>query len=245
MLFDLLIVPLLLWRRTRLPAFCVAIFFHLMNALWQPIGIFPWLAIAATALFFPPDWPRRILAIFKKARSYVVDPHWQLPSLARRSIVLAGLSVYAALQVFLPLRHLLYRGGAEWTWAEQRFSWRMFLVTYASAANFYVTDPNSGRSTRIDLSDFLTARQIPNMGYLPDLPLQFAHYLAAVMPRSGPKPLQVQARIFVSINGRKPVLYVNPIVDLAAEPRTLGRPYWLLRNDEPLPPPDKRYQMND
>jgi hypothetical protein len=44
--------------------------------------------------------------------------------------------------------------------------------------------------------------------------------------------------------GRKPVLYINPIVDLAEERRTLGRPQWLLRNDEPLPPGDKRYQMD-
>ena len=147
----------------------------------------------------------------------------------------------AAIQIFLPLRHLLYRGGVEWTVAEHRFSWRMLIITYASVANFYVTDPNSGRSTRVRLSNFLTPRQAPQMGYLPDLPLQFAHYLASVMPRSGPKPLQVQARIFVSINGRKPVLYIDPIVDLAAERRTIGRPWWLLRNDQPLPPPDKRY----
>jgi hypothetical protein len=83
------------------------------------------------------------------------------------------------------------------------------------------------------------------MGYLPDLPLQFAHYLARVMPRRGLKPLQVQARIFVSINGRKPVLYLNPIVNLAAEQRTPGRPSWLLRNDEPLPPPEERYLLED
>jgi vitamin K-dependent gamma-carboxylase len=245
LLFDLFVVPLLLWRRTRVPAFCAALFFHLVNAIWLPIGMFPWLAIAATALFFSPDWPRRILGMFKMARPYLVDPHWKFPSLARRSIILAGLSVYAAVQIFLPLRHLLYRGGVEWTWAEHRFSWRMFLVTHASVSNFYVTDPNTGESIRIDLSDFLTTRQVPNMAYLPDFPLQFAHYLATVMPRRGPKPLQVQARIFVSINGRKLVLYVNPIVDLAAEPRTLGRPYWLLRNDEPLPPREKRYQMDE
>ena len=126
-------------------------------------------------------------------------------------------------------------------WAEHRFSWRMFLVTYSSVAHFYVTDPNSGNSTAIDLTNFLTPRQIPNMGYLPDLPLQFAHYLAKAMPRRGPKPIQVQARIYVSINGRKPVLYLDPIVDLAAEKRTIGRPRWLLRNDEPLPPVEKRY----
>ena len=202
----------------------------------------PTLARRAPLILFPLDWPRRVLAAcrIRPSRPVAKDS-----AFAHGSIVLSGLIIYVAVQIFLPLRHLLYRGGVEWTWAEHRFSWRMFLVSYASDAHFYVTDPNTGQSTAIDLSDFLTPRQAPNMGYLPDLPLQFAHYLAAVMPRKGLKPLLVQARIFVSINGRRPVLYLNPIADLAAEQRTLGRPSWLLRNDEPLPPPEKRYLLED
>ena len=57
LLFDLLIVPLLLWRRTRPLAFLVALAFHLTNWYLFNIGIFPWLMIAATLLFFPPSWP--------------------------------------------------------------------------------------------------------------------------------------------------------------------------------------------
>jgi hypothetical protein len=37
----------------------------------------------------------------------------------------------------------------------------------------------------------------------------------------------------------------DPVVDLAAEPRTIGGPRWLLRNDEPLPPGDKRYHIDE
>ncbi len=244
LIFDLLVVPMLLWRRTRAIAFCAVVIFHLTNALWAVIGMFPWLAIAASALFFPPDWPRRILTKLELARRPKPVRDWKPPAPARRGIILGGLAIYAALQIFLPLRHLLYRGGVEWTWAEHRFSWRMFVWTYASIAKFYVTDPNTWESTEIELSDYLSPRQAPQMGYLPDLPLQFAHYLASVLPSSGPKPLQVQARIFVAINGRKPVLYTDPVVDLAAEPRTLGRPKWLLRNDEPLPPKNERYRMD-
>lgn len=243
LILDLFVVPGLLWKPTRVVAFSAAVFFHVTNALWAVIGMFPWLAIAATALFFPPNWPRRILEKleFVRRRKSLKEPKptppWQ------RAVVLSGLSVYVAIQLFLPLRHLLYRGGAEWVWAEHRFSWRMFIWTYASVANFYVTDPNTGETTQINLPDYLSARQAPQMGYLPDLPLQFAHYLASVLPNTGPKPLQVQARIYVAINGRKPTLYIDPVVDLAAEPRTLGRPKWLLRNDEPLPPKGERYRM--
>ncbi|HXY61017.1 MAG TPA: HTTM domain-containing protein [Chthoniobacterales bacterium] len=245
LLFDLSVVPLLVWRRTRVFAFVAVVAFHLINALWAGIGMFPWLAIAASALFFPPDWPRRILVKLELARQKKLTREWEPPTRIWRAIILGGLSIYSAIQIFLPLRFLLWRGGVEWMWAEHRFSWRMFLVSYSSSANFYVTDPNTGQSERIDLADFLSPRQAPQMGYLPDLPLQFAHYLATVIPDSGPKPLQVQARIFVSINGRKPVLYIDPVVDLAAEPRTIGRPRWLLRNDEPLPPIEQRYRLEE
>src|SRR5947209_74936 len=163
LLFDLLVVPMLLWRRTRVVAFCAVVFFHLSNALWARIGMFPWLAIAASALFFPPDWPRRILVKLELARPAKAVRDWKLPPGPRRSIILTALSIYAAIQIFLPLRHLLYRGGVEWTWAEHRFSWRMFVWAYASIANFYVTDPNTWESTQIELSDYLSPRQIPQM----------------------------------------------------------------------------------
>ena len=53
--FDLFVFPLLLWRRTRLVAFCAAVVFHLINAKLFEIGVFPWLAIAATALFLSAE----------------------------------------------------------------------------------------------------------------------------------------------------------------------------------------------
>ncbi|HER41023.1 MAG TPA: hypothetical protein ENO10_07365, partial [Salinimicrobium catena] len=51
--FDLLIIPLLLWKRTRIFAFLAAIFFHLFNSYVFHIGIFPYLALAFTLFFFP------------------------------------------------------------------------------------------------------------------------------------------------------------------------------------------------
>ena len=65
--------------------------------------------------------------------------------------------------------------------------------------------------------------------------VQFAKYLAERFPRFGPKPVRVEARVSVSIHGRKPQLLIDPNVDLAAEKRTLGRPRWLLEIHEPLP----------
>ncbi|MGH8874320.1 MAG: HTTM domain-containing protein, partial [Acidimicrobiia bacterium] len=61
LLFDLAVVPLLLHPRTRRWAFASALVFHLLNARLFSIGIFPWMMILLTTLFFPPNWPRRLL----------------------------------------------------------------------------------------------------------------------------------------------------------------------------------------
>ena len=58
--YDLAIVFFLLSRRTRLAAYATVIVFHVMTAVLFPIGMFPWIMIVATLVFFPPDWPRRL-----------------------------------------------------------------------------------------------------------------------------------------------------------------------------------------
>src|ERR1041384_4800053 len=64
LLLDLLVVPLLLWRRTRPFAFAAAILFNLINAVIFEIGIFPWLMLGALLIFFPPDLLRRFARAF-------------------------------------------------------------------------------------------------------------------------------------------------------------------------------------
>jgi len=52
MLFDLLVVPLMLIKKTRKYMFIIAIVFHSINAITFGIGTFPWISLAMTALFF-------------------------------------------------------------------------------------------------------------------------------------------------------------------------------------------------
>ena len=68
LLLDLFIVPLLLWRRTRGIAFALITTFHLLNAYWFDIGIFPWFMILATTLFFAPNWPEAFLEYLRNRR---------------------------------------------------------------------------------------------------------------------------------------------------------------------------------
>src|SRR6185369_2958384 len=61
MLFDLSIVPLLLWKKTRAAAYVVCVLFHVTNSVLFPIHVFPWFMIFASTIFFEPGWPRRVL----------------------------------------------------------------------------------------------------------------------------------------------------------------------------------------
>ena len=70
-MLDLLVVPLLLWRRTRPFAFAAAVVFNLINAVIFNIGIFPWLMLGALLIFFPPDLMRR----FARAVTAPPDPY--------------------------------------------------------------------------------------------------------------------------------------------------------------------------
>lgn len=243
LLLDLLIVPLLLWRRTRAGAFCLAVLFHVMNSKLFTIGIFPWLAIAATTLFFSPSWPRQLLARLGWARSSALwSTETATTGLWKQKFALAFVIVYSAIQLVVPLRHFLSRGGIEWTFGGHRFSWRMYVQAQAVKSQFYVIDPNTGAEARISPQQFLTQRQASIMAYTPDIALQFAHYLAAELGEPGTDRLIVQASVLTMINGRKMEPYLDPAVNLAAEPRPfLFRPRWIKAINDPLPPLEERY----
>ena len=66
--FDLLIVPLLLWRKTRVIGFAISIFFHLFNSIIFQIGIFPYMSIAFAFFFFPSEILQR--KFFPKKEHY-------------------------------------------------------------------------------------------------------------------------------------------------------------------------------
>ena len=89
LLFDLLVVPLLLHRKTRVPALAAALVFHLLNAWIFGIGIFPWFMLFATTLFFDADWPRQV---WSKLRSDIE---------ARRTIRLWPVGFATVLPYFL------------------------------------------------------------------------------------------------------------------------------------------------
>jgi hypothetical protein len=235
LLFDLLVVPALLWRRTRPWAFTLAICFHLSNAFVFNIGVFPWLMLAATTMFFEPDWPRRLFhrgQVAPRSGSQPGKPsHLSRGPISR---IVCAIAIYLTIQVLLPLRHWLYPGNVNWTEEGHRFSWRMKLRDKEGETRFFVTDPAGGVTRAIEPQHYLQPAQVEEMSTRPDMILQFAHYLAAEARRSGASNAQVRAMAKVSLNGRAPQLLIDPSVDLAREPRSLLPSRWILPLNEPL-----------
>jgi vitamin K-dependent gamma-carboxylase len=227
LLFDLLIVPLLLWQRTRVLAFLWVIAFHLLNATLFSIGIFPWLMLAATLLYLRPDWPRRILKQPRVA-TLAGSPSYRWPRL-----VITVAAVWVTIQLFVPLRHFLYPGNVHWTEEGHRFSWHMKLRDKQATARFHVTDPVRGNTWLVSPAFHLTPRQVTKMSTRPDMLLQFAHHIARDQARRRkiPHSLQVRALVTASLHGRPPGLLIDPNADLAAQRRSLGHASWILPLD--------------
>ena len=87
MWLDLLIAPLLLFRKTRFVAFLSITTFHFMNDRLFTIGIFPWFMVMATTIFLPAHWPAGLL---KAARS----SNLRLLAFAGAGLAFSGIAMY-------------------------------------------------------------------------------------------------------------------------------------------------------
>ena len=246
-MLDLLVVPLLLWRRTRPFALAAAILFNLINSVIFDIGIFPWLMLGSLLIFFPPDLMRRFARSFMSrgeessdaeppsVATDDVDASSTYPSLTISQKVVVGLlAAYFGVQVILPLRHYLSPGNVSWTEEGHNFAWHMKLRTKTGEAVFTVTHPQSGQSWTIKPDSYLESHQLTKMATKPDLVLLFAHYLEEEKRREGYDDVEVRAHAMVSLNGRKPQLLVDPNVDLTKEEVSLLPARWIVPLTTPL-----------
>ena len=244
MFFDLLIVPLLLWRRTRLFALVAALIFNVSNSHIFLIDIFPWFMLTGTLLFFSPDWPRRLARRVFRMKEQVVTSNPSAPttlSLSQR-LTVAVLGVYVAVQLLLPLRHIAYPGNANWNFDGHRFAWRMLLcVKVPGPPRFRIQFRKDGQTYRRDipliedLGDIHDHWQLSRMLVWPDMILQFAHMQAELYRSQGCEDIEIRALVPVSLNGRRPQLLIDPNVNLADQPRTMAPYPWVQPLTEPLP----------
>jgi hypothetical protein len=211
--FDLLVVPLLLWRRTRLFAFATSLLFHLFNSAVFGIGIFPYLMIGMSVFFFPSETIRRVFLRRKPPVDATARTQPE-PSPRSRQGVAAGLAVYLAVQLLLPVRYLRYPGNVHWTEEGHRMAWQMMLRTKSGSIHFRVIDPATGGEQLVSPYDYLTPNQAHALATHPDLIWQFVQVLKAEYALPG-RPPRIYAVSSVSLNGRPEQPLVDGRVDLA------------------------------
>ncbi len=229
-LLDLTAPFFLLFRRTRIWALGFILFFHLTNTLIFQIGIFPWLSICLSLLFFPPDFPRRAFAFLSKKikRLERVEGWWEkrigsasvpvaLPPAYSKKLVTAALIGLVCFHLLVPLRHWCFDGNVAWTEEGHRYSWRMMLRSKRGYGFFTVKDPATGETEDVKPKDYLNERQVEKLLTHPDMIWQFAQYLHREWEKKGVPNAEVYATIRASLNGRKTQSFVDPNVNLAAE----------------------------
>lgn len=212
-LFDLLIIPLLLNKRTRTIAFGISIFFHLFNSIIFQIGIFPYMSLAFTLFFFSKE---RIHHIFLKNKTFYNAHEIIIPKHA--NFMISAIGIWLCIQLTLPIRHWFIPGDVLWTEEGHRLSWRMMLRGRTGITYFYVVDKNDPTAQRklVLKSSHLTPKQIRLVSTRPDGIWQFCKYIKKQYALDN-KDVAVYVNSSVSVNGKKYKQFIDPEVDIANE----------------------------
>jgi len=221
MLFDLLVPFAVLWKKTRIPAFTAAILFHTNNFIVFPIGVFPLLSLALTAIYFNPDFPKKLIPNWLKNNMYQLYrvPNHGVMNKNKNNMwlqkwLIGFLSLFIFFQLILPFRHHLYPGETKWHQVGHYFSWRMMLRQKLVEIRYDVIHPDTGEKRYAPLDDYLNASQIRSFIGNPGMNLQFAQHLRKLVLRHGGFDPIINAHILVSLNGRKSQILVDEKLDL-------------------------------
>ncbi|WP_373514992.1 HTTM domain-containing protein [Persicitalea sp.] len=224
--YDLFIVFFLLNSKTRPAAYVFVLLFHGATALFFPaIGMFPYVMIFSSLIFFSGDFHTRLLSFFSSKTDLTTSEPYRF---TYQNTLTALAAVYLLFQLLFPLRFLLYPGKLFWTEQGYRFSWRVMLMEKAGAAYFTVKDATEKKSYVVDNRKYLTKLQETMMSTQPDLILNYASFLAGVFRKKGMAEPKVFAEVYVTLNGAPSRLFIDSTVNLAAK-KVSWRPYdWVL-----------------
>ena len=238
MVYDLAIVFLLLYKPTRLFAFALVVIFHVLTRILFPIGIFPYIMIISTLIFFDSRFHERFLDFVFRFFGVATDvfKNGKFKTLFysfSSKVTLYFYAVFISFQLLFPFRYLLYPDELFWTEEGYRFSWRVMLMEKAGYTEFIVTDPDTKEKIYVNNRDFLTTFQEKQMSFQPDFILEYAHFLRDYYQKRGILNPEVRVKSYVALNGRLSKLYIDPQTDLAKQQDTFRHKTWILPfNDE-------------
>ena len=238
MFYDLLIPFLLFYKRTRIFAFILVVFFHVFTRVLFPIGMFPYVMIISTLIFFDSNFHKKIISFLRKRINRLLKLKNEILinevyPLLNRKISLTIVFLFLSVQLLFPFRYLTYPGELFWTEEGYRFSWRVMLIEKMGYTNFKIVDAETNNYFYVDNQDFLTPLQEKQMSFQPDFILEYAHYLGDHFKKQGHKNIQVFAESYVALNGRLSQPFIDKSIDLYKEKESWKHKNWILPlNDE-------------
>ncbi len=228
-IYDLFIPFLLLNKKTRSLAFILVVIFHVFTRILFPIGMFPYIMIVATLIFFDARVHEKIILYIKKgfqlSRNSISNTKVYR---YKNTLIPKIVVVFFMFQLLFPWRYLMYPGELFWTEEGYRFSWRVMLMEKAGYANFKIMNGKTKEFFYVDNTDFLTSFQEKQMSFQPDFILEYAHYLGNHFTKQGHQNIEVYADCFVALNGRLSKRYIDSTVDLYKQKESFKHKNWIL-----------------
>lgn len=228
-IYDLTIVFFLLWKPSRKIAYFFVFAFHLLTWLLFPIGVFPWVMIAGTLIFFSTEFHEKLLSFLPE-----INSSYQQKSTKTVKLKFLVLIPFILFQLIFPLRSMAYDRNVFWTESGYRFSWRVMLMEKTGEAIFYVKD--NDKEIVIHNETYLNKNQEKMMATQPDMILQFAHFLGneyqdTTITRFGHelsfKDPEIHAEVNVTLNGRPHQTFVSKEINLLTINNDLSERTWL------------------
>ncbi len=221
--FDLLVIPALWWKPTRKLAFGVSIFFHLFNSIVFKIGIFPYMMLIASVLFFDAKTIRKLFF-----RNSINISELSLNKPIRTGLTKWAIGLFLVVMLALPIRHFFYPGSSHWTEEAHRLSWHMMLRSKWGSIHYEIKDEDGKVIERIYPSKQMWDKRARKLATRPDMAWQYAQRLSAEYSDKN-MIVSVHARAAASLNGRPLTPIIDPNVDLASlEWNHLKHSEWIL-----------------
>lgn len=229
--YDLTIPLFLSLKRTRAIAYASVVFFHGITAALFPIGMFPWIMMVATTLFFATSFHQAIYDKLKNLFNYS-ETSGEGPNTPKG--LYYGWVVFMVWQIVWPFRYIAYPGEMFWTEQGYRFGWRVMLMEKVGYVQYRIESdgPNGTITTEVDPQDFLLPVQFKQMSTQPDLILQFAHYLGDWAVENGLGNPRVYADAHATLQGRPLQQFIDPQVDLLKQKDTFAAKFWILPHEK-------------
>lgn len=229
MIYDLLIPFVLLKKEIRWIGYMAVVIFHILTAMMFNIGMFPYIMIGATLIFFSEEFHQKLINFlsFTKKENTLNEKTFTLSS-PLSNFVIGFLILHFSFQLLFPFRYLAYPKDLFWHEQGFRFSWRVMLIEKMGYMNFKIKNPTNGHQFEINNRDYLTTFQEKMTSTQPDMIIQYAQFLKEKMEKKGIKNPIITVDCYVTLNGRPSQLLIDPTIDLTTLKDGFSTKKWIL-----------------